>query len=222
MKFAIDSGAPVEKCTLFRYGNLIAPVHFTPPSERGMPTEMPKTKYTLLCIARLEAVKRVEDVIRVLSEVRRRGYDASAILAGDGSQLDYLKQLSNQLGVQSYISFVGNKDQDWLATMIPSVTVVLSPHTGRALAEAALGAASIAAYDVDWQSEIIQTGKTGILVDFGDWQELANATVNLLSDHQYAEELGANIRGMVLKMMDPEKLNQHESQQYDVLTNKAM
>ncbi len=74
-------------------------------------------------------------------------------------------------------------------------SVVLSSPTGRALAEAALGAAPFVAYDVDWQA-------------------LSSSTIRMLSDRGYAKQVGEIVRRKVVKMMDPHMLNEHERSQY--------
>jgi glycosyltransferase involved in cell wall biosynthesis len=159
-------------------------------------------------------VKKVDDVIRVLAEVRANGFDVKALLVGDGRERDKLALLAKEIGVSEHVIFCGNRDQSWMSSIIPHAAVVISPHTGRALTEAALGGAAIAAYNVDWQGELIETGVTGELVPFGDWRALSAATIKLLNDPTYALNLAANVREKVLKMMDPAKLNEHERQQF--------
>lgn len=221
LQFAIDSGAKPNKCTLFRYGNLIDAAHFVAPSQRPSAEVLYSGGSFLMCIARLEPVKKIDDVVRVLAEVRKSGFDVQALLVGDGSEREKLEQLADQLGVLAQVNFCGNRDQHWLSAMIPYASVVLSPHTGRALTEAALGAAPIAAYDIDWQAELIETGVTGELVSFGNWRALAASTIKLLSDRAYARNVGENLRGRVLEMMDPAKLDEHERQQYEKLLRAA-
>ena len=214
LHFAINSGAMPNRCTLFRYGNIIDAVHFVAPSKRPSLDILYSGGSFLMCIARLELVKKVDDVIRVLAEVRKSGFDVQALLVGDGREREKLERLADQLGVLAYVNFCGNRDQCWLSTIIPNASVVLSPHTGRALTEAALGAAPVAAYDIDWQGELIETCVTGELVTFGDWRALATSTIKLLSDRPYALRVGENLRERVLKIMDPVKLDEHERQQY--------
>jgi len=219
LQFAIDSGANPDKCTLFRYGNLIDPAHYVLPSQRSVVSEVIIGGPFLLCIARLELVKKVDDVIRVLAKVRENGFDVRVLLVGDGREREKLVFIAEQLHVLPYVIFAGNRDQRWLSSTIPHAAVVLSPHTGRALTEAALGGVAIAAYDVDWQAELIETGVTGELVPFGDWIALATSTIKLLSDRAYAQNLGENVRKKVMQMMDPGKLNEHERQEYKKLLN---
>ena len=84
----------------------------------------------------------------------------------------------------------------------------------RALTEAALAAAPVAAYDVDWQAELVVSGTTGELVPYRDWLAMAAAVRRLLSDPGRARSLGVSARERVLTMMSPEALNQHEREQY--------
>lgn len=214
LQFAISTGVNPDKCTLFRYGNLIDEVHYLEPSRRPIPTDDFIDCKFLLCIARLELVKKVDDVIRVLADVRNNGFNIKAILVGDGREREGLERLACQLGVYKHVIFCGNRDQRWLSYIIPHAAVVISPHTGRALTEAALGGVPIAAYDVDWQAELIELGVTGEIVPFGDWRALSTSTIKLLRNQTYAEDMAKNLRKKVLEMMNPVKLNEHERQQY--------
>ncbi len=225
LEFAIANGARPECSTLFRYGNLIDRRHFTAPGERGDGQKLladlgVQPHKFLLYIGRLERVKHPDDVVRVLAEARRHAHDIKAVLVGDGSLRESLLELAHELGVEADVVLCGNRSQQWLAQVIPLAAVVVSPHTGRALSEAALGAAPIAAYDIDWQSEVVKTGSTGELVCFGDWQALAISTIRLLSDRTYSRVVGDNVRRLTLEMMDPARLNQHERDQYEKLLRR--
>jgi len=222
LNFAIYSGAKPEKCTLFRYGNLINEAHFIEPFKRiSKPDDLPNAPF-ILTIARLEIVKKVEDVIRVLAKVRESGIEIKALIVGDGRERQKMEELAEKLNVLNDVIFCGNKDQNWLASVIPLAEVVISPHTGRALTEAALGGAPIAAYDVDWQKELIESGVTGEIVKYGDWEQLAKATIKLIVERNYALKVGQNVRIKALEMMDPNMLNSHEIKIYDYLINKSV
>jgi glycosyltransferase involved in cell wall biosynthesis len=219
LDFALANGARLEFSTLFRYGNLIDKRHFVEPSQRTggrlLLQEIDvKPYFFILYIGRLESVKHPDDVVRVLAEVRRRGYVVKAVLAGDGQLRSELRNLACELGVENQVVFAGNVDQDWLSKVIPFASAVISPHTGRALSEAALGGVPIVAYDVDWQGEVIQTGITGELVSHLDRAGMVDSLERLLNDSEYARVMGAAVRNRIIKMMDPETLNQHERDQY--------
>jgi glycosyltransferase involved in cell wall biosynthesis/ubiquinone/menaquinone biosynthesis C-methylase UbiE len=226
LNFALANGARPETSTLFRYGNLIAKQHLDEPRVRPDGQHLLDAlgvnhKRFLLTIARLERLKHLDDVVKVLAEIRRRGYDFKAVIVGDGSLRETLIDLSRELGVKDEVVFCGNKDQDWLAQVIPLATVVVSPFMGRALTETALGAASIVAYDLDWQSELIQMGVTGELVPPRDLEEMTNAVERYLKKPTYARSMGSAVRKRALEMMEPSKLDEHERNTYLRLLDKS-
>ena len=219
LDFALANGARLEFSTLFRYGNLIDKRHFVVPSQRTgghcLLQEIDVISHQfILYIGRLESVKHPDDVVRVLARVLGRGYAVKAVFAGDGQLRSGLLNLARELGVENQIVFVGNVDQDWLSKVLPLASAVISPHTGRALSEAALGGVPIVAYDVDWQREIIQTGITGELVCHLDHEGMADSLERLLKDSGYARKMGEAVRNRIIEMMDPKTLDQHERDQY--------
>jgi glycosyltransferase involved in cell wall biosynthesis len=217
LQFAINSGAPLAKTTVFRYGNLIDESHFTDPKTRSLPLGFDFNMPFLLCIARLELVKKVDDVIRVLKIVRDNGFNVRILIVGEGRERKKLEEIAINLNVYEMVIFCGNRDQNWISSVIPFAEVVLSPHTGRALTEAALGGAPICAYDVDWQSELIESGISGELVPFKDYNQMAKKAIKLIQDREYARRIGGGARVRALEMMNPEKLNDHEIRFYEDL-----
>lgn len=225
LDFALANGARFERSTLFPYGNLIDRRHFIDPSNRDngqlLLNEIGVEPYRfLLYIGRLESIKHPDDVVRVLAEIRRRGHNLKMILVGDGQLRFSLVNLTRELGVSDQVVFCGNMNQQWLAQVIPLASVVVSPITGRALSEAALGAAPIVAYDMDWQGDLIRTGVTGELVPARSWIEMADAVEKFLKAPIYARAMGDAVRKLALEMLDPAKLNQHERDQYEKLLTR--
>jgi glycosyltransferase involved in cell wall biosynthesis len=226
LNFAIASGARPERATLFRYGNLLDARHFVAPEEREL-DEAPiealglRPRRFLIYIGRLQAVKRVQDVVRVVDLLRKRGHDIDGLLVGDGEMRDDLKRLAEELGLDAHIVLAGNRPQEFLANAVSLAAVVVSPHTGRALSEAALAGVPIAAYDIDWQSELIETNATGALVPDRDVDALANAVERYLVDPEHARKMGAGVRARALAMLDPEALDAHEREQYELVISRA-
>lgn len=226
LDFALANGARPERSTLFRYGNLIDKRHFVEPAERPSADRLMASLGLTSCdgflmyIGRLEPVKHPDDVVRVLAAAVRAGHDVKALLVGDGSQRAALETLAEELGVAGRLVLPGNKDQGFLSLVLPRATVVVSPHTGRALSEAALGGAAVVAYDVDWQGELIETDRTGILVEHRDIDALAAAAIRLLDERSLRTRLGANLRRRAMEMLDPVALNAHEREQYRLLERR--
>lgn len=225
LNFALKNGANKEISTVFRYGNLLYSGHFVPPSERregkSLLTEMNVSGDFLLYVGRLEKVKHPDHVIHALKYAIDHGQkQLKAILIGDGAMRVELEELAIQLGVQENVVLTGNKDQDWICRIIPYATVVVSPHTGRALSEVAYGAAPVVAYDIDWQSEIIINNETGLLVPYNDLEALNRAVHQLISNKDKRAHLGKSLRQKAIELLDPVMLNEHEKSEYTKLHKK--
>jgi glycosyltransferase involved in cell wall biosynthesis len=228
LDFALANGARSERSTLFRYGNLIDRGHFTAPRERRSDPRRYaelgiRPGQFLLTVARLEAnsIKHPDDVVRVLAVVRAKGHDVKAVIAGEGPLRDELVRLAGKLGVADSLVLAGPRNQEWLADMYANAAVFLSPHAGRALSEAALAAAPVVGYDLDWQRELIETDVTGILVPNRDVDGLARGVEKFLGDRDLARAMGEALRRRALDMLDPAALDAHEREEYAKLFARA-
>ena len=219
MKYGIENGAPEEKCTVFRYGNLIDSSHWVDPSKRDNLDEQIdnlglKNKTFLTTISRLEPMKYIEHVIYTVEELRNRHIDVYGLIIGDGSLRKEFEDLAISKDVSDYIKFAGNCKQEFIANILPHSSVILSPHMGRGLTEAALSGVPIVGYDYDWQREVIISNKTGYLIEHENWLAMADAVEHLVSNKKVAKKLGKNARDHVAEMMNPEVLNNHEKNCY--------
>jgi glycosyltransferase involved in cell wall biosynthesis len=225
MRYAIENGGRPEVATVFRYGNLLHPSHWVDPGERpsadlDLQDLGLNGKTFVVTVARLEPMKCVEDVIKVIAELVRRGHDVSALIIGDGTLKESLTREAQSLGVEGRMIFAGYREQESIARIIPRAVAVLSPHMGRALAEAALAAAPLVAYDYDWQREVVIDGETGFLVRYRNWEQMADRTEQILIDRRRAQKLGESARAKVARMMDPDILMRHEQSVYADLLNR--
>jgi glycosyltransferase involved in cell wall biosynthesis len=217
--FALSFGTAPSRTTVFPYGNLLAPAHIVDPRERRDAGELLAEfgltgRPFLMCVSRLEPVKMPDHAIRVLTLVRKSGIDTDLLLVGAGRMRAELEELARREGVAEHTFFAGERDQDWLSTVMPKAAAVLSPLTGRALAEAALAAAPTVAYDLDWQIELVRSGETGELVPAGDVEAMARAATMFLRDPALARQMGARLRARALETMDPVRLDEHERTEY--------
>ena len=207
-RFVVNAGVPRERTEIFRFGNLLHAAHLTDPASRvGGPKELETLgvggEATLLVISRLQKLKLVDHVIEVLHLLKHRGRRVVALFVGEGPHRPAMEKLAVELGVAGQVHLLGNRDQDWLARVIPAVSIVVSPLTGRALAEAALGGAPVVAYDIDWHSELIETGVTGELVPYLDVEAMADAVQRILDDPVRAQRMGTALRNRAAQMLDP-------------------
>jgi glycosyltransferase involved in cell wall biosynthesis len=222
MRYALENGGRPATATVFRYGNLLDAVHWEEPSRRpGAQRELEELGLAqttfIVTVARLEPMKRVEDTIRTLAALTARGLAVKALIIGEGSSRVQLESFARSHGVESAIVFAGNRTQGWIARVLPHAAVIVSPHMGRALVEAALSGVPIVAFDYDWQREVVIDDETGYLVANGDWQAMADRTARLLAAPGRAREMGKNARAKMSAMMAPATLIRHEQATYERL-----
>jgi glycosyltransferase involved in cell wall biosynthesis len=222
LNFILQKGIPFRKISIFRISNFIHKSHFIPPGERSdnpkdfLEFDTDKCEI-LLCISRLEKLKHVDHVILVVKHLSDRGRNVIALMVGDGSYRNNLVLMANQLGIVEKIKFCGNRDQEWISRVVPKVDVSISPLTGRALLETALGGAPTVAYDIDWHSEIIISNETGILVPYLDHVKMADSVEFLLNNPTLADALGKNLRNHALQNFNPDYAIKVQIDAYDAL-----
>lgn len=219
-EFALRNGARPERTTLFRYGTWIDPAHFEwdPTERKGVRDEVGLTdRPFVVLLSRLEGVKHPDDVLHVLAEARVAVPTLAALFVGSGTMMQELQDLAADMGLTSDVVFAGSRDQQWIARALADADVVVSPLTGRALVEACLSGTAVVAYDIEWQSEMIRHGETGLLVPYRDTEAMAAAVCSLLEAPDWAATLGRQGREHALEVMDPTKLFEQERSEYERL-----
>jgi len=221
-KFVSQKGIPENRIVQFTLDNAVHENHFIEPLERpSAKTDLEECGITsekiVLCLSRLVASKRVDQAVLTISEESLRDFDLRLLLVGDGSDKEELKDLAISLGVEKKVIFAGNKNQKWIARVIPEVDAVLAPLTGRALLEVALGAAPVVAYDVDWHSDLIETGESGELVEDLDHVAMAHSLKLILENKEYSQKIGRELRNRALSFANLKTTQENQIDVYESL-----
>lgn len=163
----------------------------------------------LLSVGHLGEIKGHDDSIEALALVRRREIDARLYIAGDGRSTDFerLTRKAVDCGVADSVVFLGQTDNvgDWMQ----ACDVFLQPSReeafGLVFLEAGLFRRPTVATAVGGIPEIIQNGKTGLLISAGDPQQIADALIQLLESPSVAHNMGLAARERVLSDFDLEQ-----------------
>uniref|UniRef100_A0AAU3I4U7 Stealth conserved region 3 domain-containing protein n=1 Tax=Streptomyces sp. NBC_01393 TaxID=2903851 RepID=A0AAU3I4U7_9ACTN len=116
-------------------------------------------------------------------------------IIGDGPLGKALRGRRQQLGLHSSVQFVGEAPED-LAEEWAKASIALSTATedvvGLSLMEAQAAGVPVVAYDCpNAPREVVQDGRTGLLVTPGDTDALAAALLNLIEDTEVRWSMGA-------------------------------
>ncbi|MCM8790646.1 MAG: glycosyltransferase family 4 protein [Candidatus Omnitrophica bacterium] len=151
-------------------------------------------KKALFYVGRLHPVKYPEDAIRAMALVKKAVSNAVLVMAGDGPMKEELKTTANFMGLGDSVLFLGSRNNDELTDLFYTADVLLAPHGGVTLLEAALASTPIVAYDFDWHPEFIENGKMGYIVPFRDIDELARKAIAILTNESLRNDMRAYCR----------------------------
>jgi glycosyltransferase involved in cell wall biosynthesis len=151
----------------------------------------------LFCAARLSPEKGLTFLIQALRILRDKGYDLELRLAGDGPSSESLKKLAKELGVSDHVHFLGYLTEDEVLGELQAADLFVLPSFVEGIPVSAMEAMAVGvpviATNVAGTGELVEDGKTGILVRPSDAQILAEAVVRMKEDHGFrlrAAELG--------------------------------
>jgi L-malate glycosyltransferase len=148
-------------------------------------------------VGELTPLKGQEDFLRAAAEVRKHFRNSHFIIAGTDNSAGNknraaLERLIEALELTEHVRLLGWVDD--LAQLYCALDVFVSAsHTesfGLVIAEAMATGTSIVATETEGAREIIQAGKTGMLVPVGDVPALAAAIAELLGDENKRVRLG--------------------------------
>jgi glycosyltransferase involved in cell wall biosynthesis len=160
-------------------------------------------KYEIISLGRLSEEKRVGQIILVIAELKKNFPDLKAAIGGTGPEKGKLQQLSNDLGLNDTIDFLGFVPDDELPGFLGSgrVFILTSETEGfpRTIIQAASCGAAIVASKVGDITDVIDHEKNGFLVErWDDTMSFVKYTKTLLENmnitEQFIEKLDAKVR----------------------------
>jgi glycosyltransferase involved in cell wall biosynthesis len=197
---AANSGAPREKLTVVYEGAEIPPL-FTEAQKRdarsrwGISGDEP----LLGCVGVLLPDKGQEWLIRALAEFHKEFPGAKLLLAGDGPCRPKLESLAQELGLVDAVLFPGFvKDVE---SVYAALDIFLLPSFFEALNNSLLAAMAYEipsiAFNKGALGEVIENGKSGLLVSGPEIAEICDALKRILQDQEYAASIGKEGRKRV-------------------------
>jgi glycosyltransferase involved in cell wall biosynthesis len=147
-------------------------------------------------VAALRPQKALDVLVRAAAVMRAQLPGLRVLIAGEGPERRRLERLIDQLGLAGTVRLLGYRTDvpDLLAAM--DVAVCCSDFEGQPLSvmEYMDAGLPVVATRVDGVTELIDDGRTGVLVDSRDPEALADAVTALLRDPDRAGELGRGAR----------------------------
>ncbi len=185
---------------LRRFGGIQSDVLYPPPPKREYRHE--SYGNYLFGVSRLSPLKRFDLVLRALAEPVAAGIPC--VIAGEGAELQRLKDLAVRLGIEDRVRFVGRlSDQEMIDHLARCRAVVFPPFNedyGFVTVEAFMcGKAVITCRDSGGPAELVRDGENGYVTDPTP-EGLAVAMRTLVDDRNLAQRFGEAGHAMATQM----------------------
>ena len=160
----------------------------------------------LLCVARLSLEKGLTFLVHALRILRNKGYDVELRLAGDGPTKKDLKSLVDGFGLGGKVHFLGYLGEDEVIRELQQADLFVLPSFVEGLPVSAMEAMAVGlpviATNIAGTSELIEDGKTGVLVRPSDPEVLADAVVRMMGDYPFRLRAAELARKKVVEEFD--------------------
>lgn len=221
---ATACGVPREKLNVV-YEGVEIPARLTAEQKQaararwGVSSDAP----LLGCVGVLSPDKGQEWLIRALIEVRKEFPAAKLLLAGDGPCRGRLEGLAKELGVADAVIFAGFVSG--VETVYAALDVFLLPSFFEALNNSLLAAMAYEVPSIAFNrgalSEIIEHGKSGLLVSGPNAPEIAAAVIRVLRERDVARQLGESGRKRVEQNFSADKMVNEMIRTYNTIVGEA-
>ncbi len=161
-------------------------------------------------VGSLYPVKGHTYLMDAIAPVVRRFAHVVFLIVGRGGLREELEARACGLGIARHLRFLGHREdvRDLLALCDVFVLPSLSEGMPLALLEAMAAGLSCVATKVGGISEVVDHGKTGLLVPPGDSHALAESIMTLLEDRTLARKMGGCARDAVARRFSLTKMVQ--------------
>ena len=158
-------------------------------------TDRPDVR-TVITVANLRPEKNHETLIAAAAQLASSCPNLRYQIVGEGSRRAVLEKLAAKHGVSDIVEFLGHRDD--VPALLAAADIFVLPSRSEAFPNGAIEAMAaglpVVASAVGGLLDLIETGRTGILVPPSDPEPLAVAIRSLYDDPQRAREMGREAR----------------------------
>jgi glycosyltransferase involved in cell wall biosynthesis len=158
----------------------------------------------LFSLQRLDHIKRVDVLIKSMDLILKRLPNTSMIIGGKGPDMPRLKKIAKKLGLAEKIIFTGFIPEHEIPIYFGLADLFVFNSTyetfGMVLAEAMNYGKAVVSVKNTAICEVVDQGKTGLLVQSNDYEAFAKAASELLNDERRRKKMGRKGKEKVDKL----------------------
>jgi N-acetyllactosaminide 3-alpha-galactosyltransferase len=166
-------------------------------------TEASRDKKKVLFLGRFASNKGIDYLVRAIPAVLKAVPDAKFVLCGDGEEKPHIEEFIDKVGVRANIEFRGKVNLDEMVNLYSTSAMYVFPSINRLEAfgivqlEAMSCYTPVIASNIPGVNNVMEVGKSGLLVEPRDVEGLAAAIIKLLKDPEMARNMGVRGRQLV-------------------------
>lgn len=165
--------------------------------------DKPESPRILLCIARFEKEKGIQNILRAMPLILRQ-QDVRLWLIGDGYYKNKLKKIAKRLKLNDYVDFLGYVDFKKLPDYFNMCDIFVNPTNRQngydlTVIEAMACGRPVVTTNIGSYPTAIKSGEDGILTKLKGAKNLANSVLMILDNEEFKEKISKNSRKKVLE-----------------------
>ena len=170
--------------------------------KKFFPQIEPSSRLQILSVGNLIPTKGHALLLRGFARVLRNVPTCSLEIIGDGPERKRLAHLAAELGISDKVHFHGRQSRDHVAEAMRQCAIFVLPSTYEGLGCVYLEAMASAKPAIGCRGqgieEVIEHGKSGLLVSSENEHELTDAMLMLLRDKELRQTMGKSARAAIL------------------------
>ena len=172
----------------------------------------------IIFVGTLKKRKNIGILLKALEIVIKTFHNLKLIIIGDGPEKNHIYRMVLSLNLKTNVIFKGyvNKTKKFELIKNAKILVLSSSQEGFGivLAEALALSVPVISTNCGGPAEIIDDGKTGYLVNIGDYQGIAKKIILLLQDEKLRKQFGIRGQNIVKKKYNVKSINENLIDQY--------
>ncbi|MBI4167038.1 MAG: glycosyltransferase family 4 protein [Acidobacteria bacterium] len=155
---------------------------------------IPENVCVIGTVGRLEPIKRLDIFLMAARHIVAQLSRVRCLIVGEGSDEGRLREMVHHAGLQDKVLFLGHRNDVYDVMRALDVFVLCSDHEGlpMSLLEAQYLGATVVARSVGGIKEVVQHGRTGLLLETSDPRELAEACLSVLRNESWRRRLASH------------------------------
>ena len=205
VKKGLELGIPEEKLECIPMGVDINKFKPRDKEKIRQDFKIPEQKI-ILFVGQLNKEKGVNYLLEAISQVVSKSYhkkDVRVIIIGDGSEKEYLLNLSKRLGIMNLVTFtgpvIGELLTKWYSLADSFVLPSLTEGRPSVINEAMASECAIVATNIGGIPEQVEDGNNGFLVEPRNVDMLAEKIIYLLDNENEMIRMGKNSRKRIIE-----------------------